>query len=146
MVVSVALSAVSVGASGVAATYHGDADGAAGPAPAAFTARSLNRYSVPLSKPSKETDTVEASLPGTAVHVPQPGAGGAARTRYSQPVMPASEGSSQVSVTLPSPPVALSPAGRAGGTAGGGGTYGPAGAELTQPLPPVLLRARTPTM
>ena len=56
--------------------------------------------------------------------------------------MVVSDGSSQVSVTLPLPAVAARPV----GAAGGGGVYGPTAGELRQPLSPLLLRARTATM
>ena len=74
---------VGVGAAGVAATYHGEAPGPAGPPPVPFTARTLNRYSVPLVSPVTVNDVVSQPLPVTAVHAPQPGAGGAARCLYS---------------------------------------------------------------
>ena len=60
--------------------------------------------------------------------------------------MDESPGSVQETVTLPSPPVAVSPAGAAGGCGFGAGVYGPAAGELVQPLQALLpLRARTPT-
>ena len=78
-------SAVSVtgAAAGVAATYHGASEGAAGLLPSALTARSLKRCSAPFVSPVKAWDVVPAPLPAMAVHGPQPGAGGARRVRYS---------------------------------------------------------------
>ena len=67
---------VGAGSVGVAATYHGGPEGL--PAPPAFTARSLKRYSVPLASPST---AAVVTLPGTAAHWPQ--ATPAQRTLYS---------------------------------------------------------------
>ena len=68
---------------GVAETYQGGALGAGALFPDAFTARSLKRYSVPFVRPVTAYDVVPGPLLGTAVHSPQPGAGGAARCWYS---------------------------------------------------------------
>ena len=63
---------------GVAATYQGEALGAATLSPAPFTARILKRYSVPFVSPSTSW---LVTLPVIACHEPQ--ATPAQRTRYS---------------------------------------------------------------
>ena len=105
--------------SGVVATYHGGAFGAAFPPPAAFTARTLNRYSVPLVSPVTTWDVVDAPLLGIAVHSPQ--ATPAHRTWYSYRVMLESDGLFHERVTILLPPLAVSPVGAAGGAGVGVG-------------------------
>ena len=92
-------------------------------------------------------DVVDALLPAIAVHGPQPDRlpdeVSLWLTLYSYPVIDASEGSSHERVTLPSPAVAVRPAGASGGAAG---VYGPTVAESVHSLQPLSFPARTPTM